>query len=716
MSVREFDEGTEAVAAVMATPIGRRWILKAGLGGAAAAVLGTAAATSAQAGPSAPTASGGGPQDRIVFQFALGAAAKLGDLRIVANGKRVPLTPHTAASRKKLRNQGTLFGKINTGVLTHYADLRLPRDLGLVMLVSGTRSGETVVVATHVYAPVQGIRQVALAANKLDRSYRLVAGSPIRTQMLGLDPGSLKNWQEVADLDAIVDSQQSAVGLVFCHPNIANKEPVHLTTTKFLLAQTSEVQTLGSYLDTMTNNGVAYATQPTMTNRDGTPAQFRIGGKLTTAQTTQLNTTDSTFRSNLTSGIVAGTHSVRNAPTLGEVVDQPLDVIKDPKDTSTWHTYEGSVPPVTNYTGPSVGASGVVATVSRPGFIYGTKAEISSPFSNGGLQMTFYNNFVRWVTVYVQYLDVKGNNLSHITSGPAPTWPTTTYAEGVGLLPQVFTLLGIPLFNTNTLSKTLQFPPNAVAANILYCGLGNDSADGGWEQYFEGAYPAGQMAPKNEVLVPALITGILSIGVTAFALCIDLDISTTWRQLSKITDDNIEAFEGLLTSLLADAPWATAAEVFGMTAAAGAASYADVSANGGAQNLWSVIAGALASMIPKILFNPATNIFWVEVAAVIFSGELLQDAIDAIPFVGLALGIISAAGDAITLAEAIGESAASPWVIGNKITLSYPVTVTVGYDNVHAATWPETAASWTLQSSIDGTTVGQPITGLMNVG
>ena len=71
-------------------------------------------------------------------------------------------------------------------------------------------AGETVVVAEHVYAPVQGIRQVALAAFELEKSYRLVAGSTFRTQLLGLNPADLTSWQEVADLDAIVDPEQTA--------------------------------------------------------------------------------------------------------------------------------------------------------------------------------------------------------------------------------------------------------------------------------------------------------------------------------------------------------------------------------------------------------------------------------------------------------------------------------------------------------------------------
>jgi hypothetical protein len=710
------DEGLQSLSAVMATPVGRRWVLQAGLGTTAAAILGTASAGSAAAAKPTPAAAKQtGPQDRIVFQLALGAAAKLADLKIVANGNKVNLTPHTAATRAKLRSQGSLFRKINTQVLTHFVDLRLPRDIGLILSVQGTMAGETVLVAEHVYAPVQGIRQVALAAFKLEKSYRLVAGSTFRTQLLGLNPADLTSWQEVADLDAIVDPEQTAIGLVFKHPNVATRDQVATPTTKALLQQTPEVTTLGKYIQTMTNNGVPYGKHVTAVNRDGTPAHLLIKGQLKTFTTIQLNSTDSTFTGNMTSAVVAGVHGVKNTGSLGTVVNQPLDALQDKKDTSTWHTPEGTLPTVTAYSASPAADSTVTATVANSGLLYGTYTT-TSPYANGQVPLKLYNNFVRWVTVYVQYLDVAGNNLSHVTTGPPPKWPDTTYAKSLGILPQIFTLLGVPIWDTNTLTATLDFPDNAVKANILFCGLGNGAAEGGWQQYFKGAYPADAIAPKNEVLVPALITGILSIGLTAFALCVDLDIATTWNALRKITLDNLEGLEGLLVSLLEAAPWATAAETFAMTVAAGAATYTDISANGGGQNVWSIICNALMSMLPKILMNPATNVFWLEVTALIFGDEAIEKAVDLIPIAGLIFAAIAAAGDAVTLAEAIGESAASPWVIGNSISLTYPVTVTVGYDKQHASTWPETATSWTLMAAIDGTTVLSPVTGPLNVG
>ena len=95
--------------------------------------------------------------------------------------------------------------------------------------------------------------------------------------------------------------------------------------------------------------------------------------------------------------------------------------------------------------------------------------------------LTLYNNWVRWVWVYVQYLGKDNENLS---PNPNPTWPDTKYAQSLGLLPQVFTVLGVPLWDTNTITKTLNFPEEAHTARLLFCGLGSNLLDGSWREYF----------------------------------------------------------------------------------------------------------------------------------------------------------------------------------------------------------------------------------------
>jgi len=43
-------------------------------------------------------------------------------------------------------------------------------------------------------------------------------------------------------------------------------------------------------------------------------------------------------------------------------------------------------------------------------------------------------------------------------------------------VPQVFTVLGVPIWDQNTFDVTLEFPKEAHTARLLYCGLGSTIA------------------------------------------------------------------------------------------------------------------------------------------------------------------------------------------------------------------------------------------------
>src|SRR5262249_42479425 len=149
---------------------------------------------------------------------------------------------------------------------------------------------------------------------------------------------------------------------------------------------------------------------------------------------------------------------------------------------------------------------------------------VSGSYNNGQVPLTLYNNFVRWVWVYVQYLGKDGENLS---ANANPTWPDTQYSQSLGLLPQIMTVLGIPLFGTNTIGVTLDFPQGAHTARLLFCGLGSNLNDGSWAQYFPpDAYKdpktgSSYIAPGDHVEFASIITGVLTIGLSAFALVAD---------------------------------------------------------------------------------------------------------------------------------------------------------------------------------------------------
>ncbi len=170
---------------------------------------------------------------------------------------------------------------------------------------------------------------------------------------------------------------------------------------------------------------------------------------------------------------------------------------------------------------------------------------------------------------------------------------------------------------------------------------------------------------------------------------------------------------GLIQQIVARPPYLAASDVAASLIASGAATSEDISANGGSlSNIWGILAG-LGALIPKIIFNPSAAGLVSRAAQAILGVEVDSKLIQAIPGISEVVEVIAIVGDAATLAEAIGETLASPWVIGNTVSLSYPVTVAVSFDP-RSTTWPATGRSWRLESTIDGSSALTSLTSEFN--
>src|SRR5262249_21961653 len=203
--------------------------------------------------------------------------------------------------------------------------------------------------------------------------------------------------------------------------------------------------------------------------------------------------------------------------------------------------------------------------------------------------LRIYNNWVRWMWVYVQYLGKDGTNVS---ANPNATLPDTKYSKSLAILPQVFTVLGIPVWDQNTIDVTLDFPQDAHTARLLYCGLGADIHGLGWSQYFPAGAYDGAIAPSDEVRVPALLTGILTIGLTVFALATDFAIAAAWKGLKDLVLRNPTLAAKNVASLVTIQTGLTASETVATLTAAGSASYEEIN-QGGFQtdDLWTILLG-----------------------------------------------------------------------------------------------------------------------------
>ena len=704
------------IAALMGSSVGRRWLLKAGLGaGAAAWAMPSWAAAATGRSPLGGLIAGVGPSESRVFHFALGAAAEVDDLTLKVNGEVVALSPHTPLTRMRLLGQGSLWRKLRRGRLTHFAEVEVPAERGLLASVQGTRDGQAVLVAQTFHAPMAGMRAVAEAAFELDGSYRLVAGSPERLARLGLQPSQLTSEDEIVDLDSVIDSHQTAIALTMLHPNVATVATVEVPTTKSLLGQTPEVTTLATHIDQMHQAGQDYASVVPVVDADGNPSEITVGDQTFPLTTVKLNSTDQTFTTTARSAFVAGIHGVRDTGGLGKVINQPLDQLHDTSDTATWHQPEGVVPTPTPYAPPTGEQATVSVQIKNTGLLYGTKTELNGALSGGQVPLKLYNDYVRWVSVYAQYLKADGTNLS---LDPDATFPDTRHAHSLGLLPQIWTVLGVPIWDTNTIDVTLQYPPEATSARILFCGLGNNAIDGGWRQYFPAdAYPSGAIAPSDEILFASLLTGLLTIGLTAFALLTDIAVAATFAGVRSVISSSVSGVNAAFETLISLRAF-TVFESLAVAIAAGLATGEDITNNGGSvANIWNTLLN-FGTIIPKILFQTVGIPIFKLIAAVIVGSVATQKVAQAVPLVGQVVSVIAAVGDVVTLAEAIGETIASPWVIENEVSLQYAATVTVSPDPLSGTppAWPVTARSWRVEAKIDGVAALSPQTGTVNTG
>jgi hypothetical protein len=635
-------------------------------------------------------------------------AGGVSNLVLVANGARLPLVPHTAASRAALRAEGGLWAAMDLEALTHYvADVPLPSDQALVVSVEGTRGTAQVLVSQLWYTPPAATLALARAAAG-GGALKSMVGSERRLKALGLTADQVSSPEHVVQLDSIGDSHQTAVTLVMFHPNVATKDPPSATATKSLLGHTSEVQTLGGTIYTMQQQGLDIATHVPATDPDGSPSQIKVGDITTTFTTIRLNRDDAGFVRATKAAVASGVQGVRNTGDLGQVIDKPVDAYPKGTPFKTWVQSQGVTPQPQSYC-PTCLGGGIDIKVKNGGDVFGTKTVVTGGYSGGQVPLKIYNNWVRWMWVYVQYLGKDGANLS---ANPNASFPDTKYCKSLAILPQVFTVLGIPLWDQNTIDVTLEFPQDAHTARLLYCGLGSDINGGGWRQYFPSdAYHDG-IAPSDEVAVPGLLTGILTIALTGFALVTDLDIGLAWTAIhGDVTKSGYQLLTSAVGEVVRGTLPLTASETVSAAAAAGATTYEEIEQGGWKDNnLWNIL-GGLASVIPKVLFSPAASSLWAEAAADILLYESATKLLNAIPFLGEFVAIVETLGDVATLAEVLAETIVAPWVIENEVNLTYQATVTI---SPQYTIFPATARSWRLEALVDGATTLDPITDTIN--
>src|SRR5690349_18955675 len=199
------DRELESLEELLATPVGRRWLLKAGLSSAAAALVAGRASASARPKQHHKPRHHKKQAMATRLQFALGHAKGVSGLAVVANGKRLALVRHTKASRASLKAEGGLWAKMDLSALTHHVSgVPVHVERGMVVSVYGRRPRrgrpprhrstsrhrrrhtKQVLISQMWHVPADATEALAATAHRVGGSLGSVAGSPRRLKSLGL--------------------------------------------------------------------------------------------------------------------------------------------------------------------------------------------------------------------------------------------------------------------------------------------------------------------------------------------------------------------------------------------------------------------------------------------------------------------------------------------------------------------------------------------------
>ena len=166
----------------------------------------------------------------------------------------------------------------------------------------------------------------------------------------GLKRSDVRAARHVMQLDSVGDSHTTASTIAMMHPNVATKDPTNAGVTKQVLGQTSAIGALGQAIAGLQGRGRNFGSLAEAKDADGTPTQIKVGDTTTTFNTFSF-TSDAGFQRSLKSAVASGVQAVRDTGSLGAVIDQPLDT-QPAASTKTWVQSQGAVPQTDSVRGP----------------------------------------------------------------------------------------------------------------------------------------------------------------------------------------------------------------------------------------------------------------------------------------------------------------------------------------------------------------------------
>jgi hypothetical protein len=618
------------------------------------------------------------------------------DVILVAGTQRLKLKRVTPGVRRKARRDHPILQYVPDAHLTHHFTLDMPADAiqlcYLQRVARGKKDGSWDMALLFCHLPVSALRHARQRG--LLQAERGLPKVHVKWQRYGLTPDDLAALNDPVGEAMLQDTTDQATTLVAGHPELTSGEPnsaAHIQNN--IIGVQSTTQVLGQVIAAQgpaTPDG-GWATQTPLINDDTGQPYLNSLGQIQYVPVWSQETAQFAGQA-----ISPALDTAKDDTTLGvniTTIDPTTITDNDPTaptNGAIWTVQDG-MPTVDQSSTAALAATVLPYQFSNqtPGHGYSVAISQVSGDGNGNISLAFTakNSFVRYLSLYIRYLD--GNNQpipltqieNEIRNG-FRDWDlgqNGAYDAYLQILNPQWNFFGIPC---KTTTATYTIPVPAEAASILILGGGLGSGD---NPYPDTITPGVVMTAMYNLSVPSLMLGLGAAAGYA-SLAGELQGAALLAQIIPLI---VQLFADLAIDLTYNDP-----SVFN-----------------------SLVAGWAA-----VLLKSAAAPLVQPVAEAIAEGETVQAVLDAIPFAGAAMSAIFAIGLITQLAETSAQVAQSPRAYIDKIALTHDVAVTIFHDPTDPAGFPAVADFFTVTALFDGgspqvitqdlpgTTVTAPIT------
>lgn len=601
---------------------------------------------------------------------------------------RHPLVRHTAESLRRHRALNAALGLLPDERVTHYVEgVELPTDCVQHLRVTCPPRGEGARLDTLLLSKIYVPRRCreAHARRLLEEGHRNAGLPHPKLQAVGVSSTLGDGAPVLLDVHDWTTAMDAAVSIIFHHVELVNIGGDTAATVTNLIEYSNGVSDLALQI----------LQQATLHQQDPTSQNWAFEDYYLDAN---MKPTDTPYYN--WSG---ATKQWMRGP-LGDSVRQAKNepaLLSTPTNAGVYTVQSG----VTNVSAPQPGtvqaeARGARVRAQDDTSSYWTVNDLTPhhgfeqsgdlSFQNGTFSISFVNNWVRWLSGYVEFLGPDGNPVSpdgwssKVPGGLAGVYDSDT-KKYVTLFSSVDTILAVPLGGSPT-EMSFTWPSNASSVRLMAGGIGRTGGRQGTDGTYYGSW-------DGQVCTPgAIFTGIFNFGVPVACMIAGAAVS-----LSGLND--------------------LAKTIIGTVLDVGAAIVAGPVTDAVGAGDTTTLLTAFADLIPRLLLDAVQFAVWMD--AQIAEGV----AEEATPIFGWIALAVSELSDAALLAQSSAEVALSPATFVITASRAVDAQWTLLPDANHQDTWPLEATHYTVTAtfrdgtarSVDGQMQSSPQTGPITV-